>query len=109
MPRSRSLHRLPRSNRAEGTAMVPGVVNRRMITLACALALSFAFYSSAFAAPRAADLGPEVTLGEPSGGFVGRLSITPKQGPVGTPVAVSGEGFPPEQEVQLVWTTVKGN
>jgi len=74
--------------------MIPGVVNRRVVALACAFALSFAFYSSAFAAPRAAELGPEVTVGEPSGGFVGRLSVMPKNGPVGTPVAVSGEGFP---------------
>src|SRR5262245_800845 len=108
MPRSQSLRRLPRSNRAEGNAMVLGVVIRRMSALACALTLSFAFSSSAFAAPRAAELGPEVTLGEPSGGFEGRLSITPKQGPVGTPVTVSGEGFRAEQEVQLIWTTVKG-
>jgi hypothetical protein len=89
--------------------MILGVVNGRMIALACAFALSFAFYSSASAAPRAAELGPEVTVGEPSGGFVGRLAVTPKHGPVGTPVAVSGEGFPADQEVQLVWTTVKGS
>jgi len=89
--------------------MIPGVVNRRVVALACAFALSFAFYSSAFAAPRAAELGPEVTVGEPSGGFVGRLSVMPKNGPVGTPVAVSGEGFPADQEVQLIWTTVKGS
>src|SRR5689334_673104 len=109
MPRSRSLRRPPRSNRAEGNAMILGVVSRRTIVLACALALSFAFYSSASAAPRAAEFGPEVTVGEPSGGFVGRLAVTPKHGPVGTPVVVSGEGFPADQEVQLVWTTVKGS
>ena len=82
---------------------------RRAVTLACAFAV-VAFASSAvFAAPRAVDLGPEVVLGEPSGGYVGRLNVTPSNGPVGTPVSVSGEGFPPEQEVQLVWTSVKGN
>ena len=61
--------------------MILGVVSRRTIVLACALALSFAFYSSASAAPRAAELGPEVTVSEPSGGFVGRLAVTPKHGP----------------------------
>ena len=61
------------------------------------------------AAPRAAEFGPEVTLAEPSGGYVGRLSVTPNHGPVGTPLMVAGEGFPADQELQLVWTTVKGN
>src|SRR5262245_65669726 len=89
--------------------MIPGVVNWRTMALACALALSFVFHSSAFAAPRVTELGPEVTVGEPSGGFMGRLSVTPAHGPVGTPVTVSGEGLPADQEVQLIWTTVKGS
>src|SRR3954471_5317098 len=83
---------------------------RRAVTLACALvAVTLASSSAGLAAPRAADFGPEVALGEPSNGYVGRLSVSPPHGPVGTPVAVSGEGFPPEQELQLVWTTVKGS
>jgi hypothetical protein len=83
---------------------------RRAVALACALvAFTLVSSSAGLAAPRAADFGPEVTLAEPSGGYVGRLSLTPVNGPVGTPVSVSGEGFPPEQEVQLVWTTVKGS
>jgi hypothetical protein len=56
-----------------------------------------------------ADLGPEVALTEPSGGFVGHLKVTPSNGPAGTPVTVTGEGFPAGQELQLVWRTVKGH
>ena len=47
-------------------------------------------------------------MAEPSGGFVGRLEVAPEHGPVGTPLTVTGEGFPPEQEFDLVWRTVKG-
>ena len=83
---------------------------RRAVTLACVLvAFTLVSSSAGLAAPRAADFGPEVALGEPSGGYVGRLNVTPANGPVGTPVSVSGEGFPPDQDVQLVWTTVKGS
>ena len=48
-------------------------------------------------------------MAEPSGGFVGQLKVTPAHGPVGTPVTVAGQGFPAEQELQLVWRTVKGS
>jgi hypothetical protein len=82
---------------------------------ACALvafsliALLSIFGGSALAAPRAAELGPEVALTQPSGGFVGRLAVTPEHGPAGTPLQVTGTGFPPEQELELVWRTVKGH
>jgi hypothetical protein len=90
--------------------MVSCVGIGRAVALACALvAIALVSASSGLAAPRAADFGPEVALGEPSGGYVGRLSVSPSHGPVGTPVTVSGEGFPAEQEVQLIWTTVKGS
>jgi hypothetical protein len=89
--------------------MLLGVVNRRTVALACALfAFSFAFGGNALAAPRAAELGPEVALTEPSGGYVGRLAVKPQHGPVGTLVTVTGEGFAAEQEFELVWRTVKG-
>lgn len=76
------------------------------------LALAFpllAFPLGAAAAPRAAELGPEAPLAEPSGGFVGRLKVSPEHGPVGTPVTVTGEGFPAGQDIDLVWGTVKGS
>ena len=44
------------------------------------------------AAPRlAAVLGPEVAIGEPSGGYVGRLIVAPDHGPTGTPLTVTAE------------------
>jgi hypothetical protein len=71
------------------------------------LALAFAL-SPAVAAPRAAELGPEVVMAEPSDGFVGQLRVAPENGPAGTPLTVTGEGFPPEQTFDLVWRSVKG-
>jgi hypothetical protein len=46
---------------------------------------------------------------EPAGGFVGELKIAPEHGPVGTPVTVTGEGFPAGEDVDLVWGTVTGS
>jgi hypothetical protein len=81
----------------------------RLAVPACLLfALSIAWMGAAAATPRVAELGPEVALTEPAGGYVGRLKATPAHGPVGTPVTVSGEGFPVNQELELVWRTVKG-
>jgi len=75
----------------------------------CALFVSaLMFAAEALAAPRAAELGPEMPFAEPAGGFVGKLSVTPHRGPAGTRVTVSGEAFAPEQEFDLVWRTVKG-
>ena len=81
----------------------------KLAALACAMALFVlgSMGSRADAAPRATDLGPEAPMAEPSGGFVGQLKVTPAHGPVGTPVTVTGQGFPAEQEFQVVWRTVK--
>ena len=38
------------------------------------------------AAPLASAFGPETTWAEPSGGYVGRLQVTPEHAPSGTPV-----------------------
>jgi hypothetical protein len=57
----------------------------------------------------ASGLGTEAQLVEPSGGFVGRLALTPEHGPIGTAVAVSGSGLPADQDFDLVWRTVKGS
>jgi hypothetical protein len=81
----------------------------RAMTLACALvALTLASPRSTSAAPRAAELGPVVPMGEPAGGFVGQLKVTPEHGPVGTPVTITGDGFPADQQFELVWSTVAG-
>src|SRR5258708_1392373 len=90
--------------------MLPGVANRRSTVLACALVgLARAFPHGVFATPRAADLGPQMPLAEPSGGYVGQLKVTPDHGPVGTPIAVTGEGFAASQEFDVVWVTVTGS
>jgi hypothetical protein len=61
------------------------------------------------AAPHLAEaLGPEVAIGEPSGGYIGRLIVAPEHGPTGTPLTVTAEGLPAGEEFQLVWRTVDG-
>jgi hypothetical protein len=67
-----------------------------------------AFEATASGLPRAADLGPEVAHASPSGAFVGRLTVTPVHGPVGTPIFVRAEGLPAGQEFAIAWRTVKG-
>src|ERR1700737_3373209 len=61
------------------------------------------------AAPRLAEaLGPEVAIGKPSGGYLGRLIVAPEHGPAGTPLTVTAEGLPAGEEFQLVWRTGHG-
>jgi hypothetical protein len=55
-----------------------------------------------------AALGPEVAIGEPSGGYIGRLIVAPEHAPAGTPLTVTAEGLPAGEEFQLVWRTVDG-
>ena len=88
--------------------MACGRAATMLAALLCAAVLC-ALAPAANAAPGARELGPAVPLTEPSGGFVGKLKLTPSHGPAGTPVAVSGEGFPAEQEFQLAWRTVEGH
>ena len=78
-------------------------------TVTAFLALFLSFEAGAGETPRAVELGPVVSLMKPSGGFVGRLTVTPDHGPAGTPVKVTAVGLPPDQEFQLVWRTVKGS
>jgi len=90
--------------------MIRRLDRRWPLTLACAwLVLAIASAQCAVAAPFAAELGPEATLAEPAGGYVGRLIAAPEHGPVGTPVTVTGQGLPPEQDFELVWRTVRGD
>ena len=83
----------------------------RVAGLSCALAMPALMWLisqvPAAAAP-ASGLGPEITVGEPSNGYVGRLDVSPKHAPAGAPVTLSAEGLPPNQEFQLVWTTASG-
>src|SRR5262249_38889307 len=91
------------------SVMTIGVANRRGWAFACALlALSLAWSVTAQAAPRAAELGPQATLAEAAGGYVGRVAVAPEHGPAGARLNVTGEGFAPEQQFDLVWRTVQG-
>jgi hypothetical protein len=89
--------------------MLFGVGSGRGAALACALVGLTLSLSPGLAAPRAAELGPTAPLAEPSGGFVGQLRVTPAHGPVGTPITVTGEGFPAGQDLDLAWATVTGS
>jgi hypothetical protein len=73
----------------------------------CALTLSAAIASPAASAPVSA-LGRAVAVGEPSGGYVGRLDVTPAHAPAGAPVTVAAASLPPDQDFQVVWTTATG-
>jgi hypothetical protein len=72
------------------------------------LSLSFVPQSTSAAVPLAPALGPEVAIGEPLGGYVGRLAVSPEHGPAGTPLTVTAEGLPAGEEFELVWRTVDG-
>src|SRR5215471_7091939 len=71
------------------------------------VSLALMSQTPAAAAPAAA-LGPEIEVGEPSGGYLGRLDASPPHAPAGAAVTLSAEGLPPGQEFQLVWTTATG-
>jgi len=71
--------------------------------------LAFTIPQAWAAAMPAAQLGPEVALTEPTGGFAGRLALSPNHGTIGTPVTVTGSGLPAGQEFDLVWRTVKAD
>src|SRR5215831_4216057 len=71
--------------------------------------LSWALMSPtpAAAAPAAA-FGPQVEVGEPSNGYVGRLDASPTHAPAGASVTLTAAGLPPGQEFQLLWSTAAG-
>src|SRR5437879_3286619 len=82
----------------------------RLAGLACALfALTLLSQTPSATAAPASALGPEVAVAEPRDGFVGRMNVVPDNGPVGTPLTVTADRLPPNQEFQLVWRTVKGS
>src|SRR5215471_20989080 len=61
------------------------------------------------AAPLASALGPQVPIAEPQDGFIGTMNVAPESGPAGTPLTVTAEKLPPNQEFELIWRTVKGH
>ena len=87
--------------------MITGFGRRSRWLGVALLVFAFGMDAPAFAA-LPSSLGPEVAAGQPSGGYVGKLSVEPKHAPAGTPVTVTGTGFPANQSLTLVWRTVKG-
>ena len=84
--------------------------SRRLAGFGCALfALALLSFTPSVAAPLASALGPEVPIAEPRDGFIGRLNVAPENGRVGTPLTVTADRLPPNQEFQLIWRTVKGS
>ena len=70
--------------------MVAETALRRPLRIVTAtLALFLTFEAAAAEIPVAAALGPTVSVGTPSAGYVGRLTLAPDHGPVGTPVTSS--------------------
>ena len=85
------------------------ICGRRLVSWAGVLLSLSLLPQSPSAAPHLAEaLGPEVAIGEPSGGYLGRLIVAPEHGPAGTPLTVTAEGLPAGEEFQLVWRTVDG-
>ncbi len=80
---------------------------KRIVFAAAALA-ALGFLVPTARAADASALGPEAALVQPTGGFVGKLTVEPRHGPVGTAVTVEAEGLPPNQEIEFVWRTMRG-
>jgi hypothetical protein len=89
-----------------GSGQLAGL-SRALVSLPL-VSLALMSQSPAAAAPASA-LGPEVSVGEPQGGYVGKLAVSPSHAPAGAPVTLSAEGLPPGQEFQLVWSTATGS
>jgi hypothetical protein len=63
----------------------------------------------AAAAPNVTALGPEAAAAQPSGGYVGRLALSPSHGPAGSMIAVTADNLPANQDFELVWGTMRGS
>jgi len=74
-----------------------------------AILLAAANGASAADGQPAAAFGPEVSLVEPTGGFVGKLELDSYQGQIGTPIAVTGTDLPANETLDLVWRTSIGS
>src|SRR5258705_4794847 len=89
---------------------LPGDDSWRVCATSLALALLTCLIATdGFTAPLPSQLGPEVAITRPRDGYVGRLNVAPENGPAGTEVTVTADQLPPNQELALVWRTVKGN
>jgi hypothetical protein len=55
------------------------------------------------------SLGSRIDVGQPSGGYIGRMNLSPERGPSGTLVRATASGLAPGEEFDLVWGTVSGS
>lgn len=55
-----------------------------------------------------AQSGTKTATPPQSGKFVGRMTLNPEHGPVGSQVTVAGTGFPAEVSLDLVWESYDG-
>ena len=79
-----------------------------MVRIALALALAWGLLIGGALAAGPADFGPAAPLAEPIGGYVGRMVVLPNHGQAGTTVRVEASGLPADDEVDLVWRTMRG-
>jgi hypothetical protein len=71
------------------------------------LLASFWLAGPAPAAP--SGLGAQTSIAHGVGGFVGRMTVSPDHGVVGTPISVEATGLPPNESFDLAWRTVEGS
>lgn len=82
---------------------------RHCLLGSAATALAMLVASTVQAAPLAQELGPEASAAQAANGFVGKLVLAPDHGPVGSDVTVTANSLPANQDVDLVWRTVRGS
>jgi hypothetical protein len=56
----------------------------------------------------ASALGPQLPVVEARDGFVGRLQVSPPNGPAGTTVTITADRLPANEDFALAWRTVVG-
>jgi hypothetical protein len=79
-----------------------------LVRTALTLALAWGVQIGGALAASPADFGPPAPLAEPVGGYVGRMAVLPNHGQAGTTVRVEASGLPANDEVDLVWRTMRG-
>ena len=84
--------------------MSPNIRIASVISSLFALLLS----GPAASASPASALGPQLPVVEARDGFVGRLQVSPPNGPAGTTVTITADRLPADQEFALAWRTVVG-
>ncbi len=85
------------------------VMRHRFMAIASCLAALAPGLAAASSAPLASSFGPEAVAAQPTGGYVGKLSVVPDHAPEGTPVEATASGLPANQDFDLVWRTVQGS